>query len=559
MQCSSNAELFCYVCGNYTTKSERRNLTAALTDAYHLYFGFPVQFQDQDWVPKFCCTSCSSKLHNWYSGRGGHLPFAVPMIWTKPMSHPSDCYFCLMPSHSGLNKKKKAALVYPSLSSARRPILRDDSMPLPISPNASPPIEIDDEDDDNFGFFDNLEQDPDYEAGFETKLPDQAMLNDLCRRLKLDKTTSEILVSTLVEWNVVADGVRSSSHRDRDRRFSQFFVDHEGYVSCEDINGLMVEMGIAYNANDWYLFVDSGKDSLKFVLLSKSGSQPAIPVAYSHSLNESYSNLKLLFEKVKYQEHQWIVCSDFKVVVYLMGMQQGYVKFGCYLCTWNSRDRAHHYITKVWPIRESLSPGQHNVINEPIVDPQNIILPPLHIRLGLGTNFIKKLDFEGPAFLYLVEKFKSQVSEAKLKAGVLNGPQLRSLLSDERFPQLLGEVELVAWRAFKAVSENFLGNHRSENYVELVDTMMTAYQAMGVNMSLKVHVMHSHLDHFASNCGKMSDEHGERFHQEMAPFERRFQGKWNARMLGEFCWSRVWDDPQAEDEHKRQVKRIRVH
>ena len=34
---------------------------------------------------------------------------------------------------------------------------------------------------------------------------------------------------------------------------------------------------------------------------------------------------------------------------------------------------------------------------------------------------------------------------------------------------------------------------------------------MGCNMSLKVHVLHSHLDFFWENLGDVSDEHGERF------------------------------------------------
>jgi len=61
----------------------------------------------------------------------------------------------------------------------------------------------------------------------------------------------------------------------------------------------------------------------------------------------------------------------------------------------------------------------------------------------------------------------------------------------------------------------------------------------GVNMSLKIH-LDAHLECFPENCGAFSDEHGERFHQEMASMEIRFKGKKGkniAGLLAEYCWS----------------------
>ena len=55
-------------------------------------------------------------------------------------------------------------------------------------------------------------------------------------------------------------------------------------------------------------------------------------------------------------------------------------------------------------------------------------------------------------------------------------------------------------------------------------------------MSLKVHVLHSHLEFLAENLGDVSDEHGERFHQDISVMERRFKGKWNPGMLADYCW-----------------------
>ena len=85
--------------------------------------------------------------------------------------------------------------------------------------------------------------------------------------------------------------------------------------------------------------------------------------------------------------------------------------------------------------------------------------------------------------------------------------------------------------------QNFLGNFRAPNYEELVDEMLKSYQELGARMSLKIHFFHSHLDFFPKNLGEVSDEHGERFHQEIAIMETRYQGRFNPNMMGDYCWT----------------------
>ena len=43
-------------------------------------------------------------------------------------------------------------------------------------------------------------------------------------------------------------------------------------------------------------------------------------------------------------------------------------------------------------------------------------------------------------------------------------------------------------------------------------------------MSVKPHFLCSHLDFFQKNLGDFSEEHGERFHQEIDPMEKRYKG-----------------------------------
>jgi len=42
----------------------------------------------------------------------------------------------------------------------------------------------------------------------------------------------------------------------------------------------------------------------------------------------------------------------------------------------------------------------------------------------------------------------------------------------------------------------FLGKHKAENYRQLVDGHVDAYQKMCCRMLLKVHALHAHLDQF---------------------------------------------------------------
>ena len=69
---------------------------------------------------------------------------------------------------------------------------------------------------------------------------------------------------------------------------------------------------------------------------------------------------------------------------------------------------------------------------------------------------------------------------------------------------------------------------------------------MGCPMSLKIHFLHSHLNFFPPNLGAVSDEHGERFHQDIMKMESNYQGKWNPGMMGDFCWMLLRDIPEEK-------------
>ena len=242
----------------------------------------------------------------------------------------------------------------------------------------------------------------------------------------------------------------------------------------------------------------------------------------------------------------------FQVVCLLLGMQGGYTKYPCFLCLWDSRADSLHYKQKDWPSRGILKIGCYNVVAEPLVPPKNILLPPLHIKLGLMKNFVKALNKEGKAFEYLRQKFP-QISDAKLHAGIFDGPQIRSLLRDRNFEISMRTIEQDAWRSFSRVVGGFLGNKRSPDYISNVNNLMKSFENLGARMSIKMHFLQSHLDYFPQNCGDYSEEQGERFHQDIKTMEIRYQGRWDINMLADYCWCLKRDEPMSL--HKRKSPR----
>ena len=82
----------------------------------------------------------------------------------------------------------------------------------------------------------------------------------------------------------------------------------------------------------------------------------------------------------------------------------------------------------------------------------------------------------------------------------------------------------------------FLGNHKAENYRQLVQELLDSYQRLGCRMSLKIHFLHSHSEYSPENLEAVSDGQGERFHQDIQKIEQWYQGKWDPRMMGDYCW-----------------------
>jgi len=291
------------------------------------------------------------------------------------------------------------------IPSAIRPVPHTEDLPVPL------PLQqyiLDSDDEPTEKREKTPQPSPSMDADFTADLQSnrfhritQEELNDLIRDLDLPKCKAELLGSRLQQWNLLKENVRISVYCKRYEDLVQFFSMEMGLVACTDIDGLMQTLNINHIPLDWRLFIDSSKLSLKAVLLHIDNTLPSIPVGHSVHNKESYENMEILMEAINYDKFKWQICGDLKVIALLFGLQQGFTKYCCFICEWDSRAWSLHYSRKDWPARKSLKPGIMNVENQPLVKLSKILLPSMHLKLCLTKNSVKAMNQEETAFTYL--------------------------------------------------------------------------------------------------------------------------------------------------------------
>jgi len=113
--------------------------------------------------------------------------------------------------------------------------------------------------------------------------------------------------------------------------------------------------------------------------------------------------MKILMEAINYDKFKWQICGDLKVIALLLRLKQGFTKYCCFICEWDSRAWSLHYSRKDWPARKSMEPGIMNVENQPLVGLSKILLPPMLLKLGLTKISVKAMNQEEAVFTYLRE------------------------------------------------------------------------------------------------------------------------------------------------------------
>jgi hypothetical protein len=70
-------------------------------------------------------------------------------------------------------------------------------------------------------------------------------------------------------------------------------------------------------------------------------------------------------------------------------------------------------------------------------------------------------------------------------------------------------------------------------------------QSLGVRNELNNSFFEFALGFFSENLGAVSEEQGERFHQDIKKMARRYQGRWNVNLMGDYCWTLHRENPET--------------
>ena len=136
----------------------------------------------------------------------------------------------------------------------------------------------------------------------------QGQLNDLVHDLSLPRT-SEILASRLGEHGILNSEIKITFYCDRDDLLIHFFTMEDDFVYCNNIQSLLSEIGLPeYNPDEWRLFIDNSKRSLKCMLLHNGNKFACVPIGHSIVVKEHYLNVKMVLQKLCYSEHNWAIC-----------------------------------------------------------------------------------------------------------------------------------------------------------------------------------------------------------------------------------------------------------
>jgi hypothetical protein len=159
----------------------------------------------------------------------------------------------------------------------------------------------------------------DFETTSHSERFDQNELSDMIRDLNTSKDSSELLASRLKEKDVLQPGTKITFYQSREKDLLPFFTKENNLVFCNDLGNLLKKIALSeYNPSEWRLFINSSKRSLKCVLLNNGNKYGSIPIGHTTTMKEVYKAISLALEKINYQEHQWVICVDLKMVNFLL-------------------------------------------------------------------------------------------------------------------------------------------------------------------------------------------------------------------------------------------------
>ena len=124
------------------------------------------------------------------------------------------------------------------------------------------------------------------------------------------KASALILGSRLKAKHMLSTDITFLWYKHCENDYICFFAKEHSSVYCVDVQGLIKKLGTIYSSDNWHLFIDASKFSLKAVLLHNANQFASIPLAHLTCMKEFYDNIKLLLSEIQYSTHVWKICVD---------------------------------------------------------------------------------------------------------------------------------------------------------------------------------------------------------------------------------------------------------
>lgn len=89
--------------------------------------------------------------------------------------------------------------------------------------------------------------------------------------------------------------------------------------------------------------MDSSLRSLNCALLHNDNQFASVSLAHHITVKEMYEAVEYVLEKIRYDQHECLICVEMKMVNVLLSQPTGFTENARLLCIRDSRDKAQHY------------------------------------------------------------------------------------------------------------------------------------------------------------------------------------------------------------------------
>ena len=81
----------------------------------------------------------------------------------------------------------------------------------------------------------------------------------------------------------------------------------------------MEKLHLEHTSRQWRRFIDLFKNSFKAVLFHSGNKFPFITLALAFIMKETFENLQVLPQKIRYEEQRWNICADLQfIAIYVL-------------------------------------------------------------------------------------------------------------------------------------------------------------------------------------------------------------------------------------------------